>query len=191
MARRADSSNTMKQNQDPEIMIDYVLELARPKGERHLDNGTALVEPAPDIAPMAWRHLIYAPMTSADMAEIEGKLHQRFPDQMRRFYKYHNGISLFAHGLDVWGKRYNWARTGDAVWQPFDIVTLNRPGGRPKNSPYEVVFFGTTDRSENWVYFHSPTGIIGKTGRNIFNERETWSEFDTWLAAEISLRFLG
>jgi len=174
---------------NPKILIDQVLQHAQSKGERRLDNGTRLVEPAPDIAPQAWRHLIFAPIPDADLAEIEGMLHQRFPDQLRMFYKTSNGISMFGGGIDVWGKRYNWARSGDAVWQPFDIVSHNHPADRPKHSPYEVVYFGSSDRGENRVYFRSGSGIIGKTGRKIFDEKETWIDFDTWLGAEILMRF--
>jgi len=165
--------------------VNSILEKSSKAGEKQLANGTRLVEPAPQIAPKAWRHVVFAALDLERIHEIELERHQRLPQQLENFFRAFNGISMFGNELNIWGKRLNYIRIGDDIWQPFDIVRHNVPSERPNHSPYTVVYFGSTDRGQKWVFFNSVDESIGKTCRHKFHSEGSWPDFDSWLRDEL------
>lgn len=116
-----------------------VVEKWAPRGETVLDTENKLICPVPDVAPEAWLHVLFAPASSSQIsrAETEGDW---FPPEFHDFLPGVNGISLFSGHVDVWGIRTTHVRAGDAPRQPFDILSLNRPGQRPLGSPTRSFF---------------------------------------------------
>lgn len=172
-----------------ETNVSQLLEKIRVKystcGERILTNGTILVCSAPEIAPQAWLHQFYPPMEPEQLIFVEDHLGQALPSEIKDFYQQNNGIGLFGYKIEIWGKRRSYKRTGDDMWQPFDIVSHNAKNEIPANSPENVVFFGSAERGDSWVYFYTNSRIVGKTPRFQFHELRTWSNFNLWLIDEI------
>lgn len=154
-------------------------------GEKLTPSGARLISPAPEIAPAAWHHIAFPPLVTSEVRKLEVNLHQQLPTQFEQFLCKFNGISLFGNRLNIWGKRRSWNRTGDDVWQPFDIVDHNASYERPPKSPYQVVYFGSTDHGTNWVFFRSD-GTVGKSPREEFWDVGTWRDFDTWGTFEMN-----
>jgi hypothetical protein len=167
-------------------VIESVLHWASQRGEKLLDNGVRLVEPAPDIAPKAWRHIVYPPITENEILGIETTLRQRLPQDLREFYKNYNGISLFGGGVTIWGKRQDYVREGDGMWQPFDLVQHNAAGNRPSGSPYQLIYFGSSERGSNRLFFEPDSGEIGKTSAYSFTEIVRWPNFKAFILSEIA-----
>ena len=167
--------------------INSILQKSGNAGERRLANGTRLVEPAPDIGQKAWRHLAFASLADEELSKLEHELRQRLPPQLKMFFRKHNGISLFGNEINIWGKRSNFVRSGDDIWQPFDIVRHNNPSERPRSCPYSIVFFGSTNQGEKWVFFSPDDGSIGKTSRTRYQPEQSWPDFNSWLLDELAV----
>ena len=88
---------------------------------------------------------------------------------------------MYGSEIVIWGARANYRRTGDDIWQPFDIVRHNSRLELPSNGPADAVYFGSTNRGEYWVFYECPDEVIGKTERRDFKRVQQWSDFDTWL----------
>ena len=157
------------------------------RGEKVLSTGVRLVCPTPHVAPEAWLHVLFPPLAPEKIAETERKLGALLPEDFKKFLMQANGLMLFSYRIDVFGVRETWVRTGDAAWQPHDLVNHNYETGRPAGSPAEVIFFGSVERSE-WCFFEFQEGKyrVGKTSREIFRPSAYWENFASWLLSEIS-----
>lgn len=171
--------------------IKSIFDADRSAGELRLPDGTWLVSPAPEIAPKAWHHVMFAPPLSlSEINEIEVALNSRLPSAMRELLLLCNGMSLAGRKISIWGKRRTWERTVDKAWQPFDIVHHNIESERPANSPAEVIFIGSIDQGEKWVFYdNSPEtyGRIAETERMLFSPSRYWPDFDTWILDKLEM----
>lgn len=166
--------------------IEGVLLKSVPNGHKRLTNGTRLFGRAPEIGPEAWYHLVFAPLNTSQIRGIEKALHQSLPGDFEFFLNRYNGISMFGNQINIWGKRSSWNRSGNNIWQPFDIVSHNRPGERPKGSPYTIVYFGSVSRGNRWVFFQPSNGTVGRTDRRDYLPECLWPDFESWMLDELA-----
>src|SRR6516164_3727297 len=143
--------------------LDNVLEiidLYKHLGERVLTNGTRLVAPMPQIAPEAWLHAVYGPLSSSGVQRIEKELGCEVPAVFSDYLQRCNGMWLFSGAFSIYGLRSSYERTGDAAWQPFDLSTPNVEE-RPRGSKTSFFFVGGysddgsnlfIDRTDNKAY---------------------------------------
>jgi SMI1/KNR4 family protein SUKH-1 len=78
----------------------------------------------------AYLHVIFPPVDENLIAQAEQRLRRAVPRSLRDVWSDCNGLSVFGGALDLFGCRANWKRSGDSVWQPYDIEdpnTLERP----------------------------------------------------------------
>ena len=165
--------------------IRQILNSARSDGERVLEDGTWLVSPAPEIAPQAWHHVLFAPALSFDeIDEMETALNARFPDDLRGVFLKCNGFRLFGGKISLWGKRRTWERSIDKAWQPFDMIDHNREAERPLGSPSETVFIASLEGGSKLAYFEifsEGRGGVGMTHCKSFSPLKKWPNFNSWI----------
>lgn|GEM_PF-1759991 len=166
-----------------ENLIHNLLNEVKKDGEQRLENGVWLVRPAPEIAPKAWTHIVYPPLSESDINDLELQLSFRFPSQIRNFFLHFNGASFFGSQLTLWGKRSSYSRQGISSWQPFDIVSHNAPSERPPGSPYSIVYFGSTECGDKRL-FVSKDGVIGKTPTQVFRSEVSWPDFESFFQSQ-------
>lgn len=157
------------------------------RGEKVLDNGTRLICPTPHVGSDAWLHCLFANLSTSDVDKLEEQAGVLFPEEFREFLFKANGVSLFSSNIAVFGKRFSYVRTGDASWQPFDIIHFNEDS-RPTNSPTNVYFFASPDRGDTCCFFEAVgegAYRVGKTNRDEFLPLQYWQNFWEWLFSEV------
>jgi hypothetical protein len=153
-------------------------------GTQKLNDGTELIGRAPHIAPMAWLHTIYMPLSNEEIMELESRVQQRIPSSYKNFLLISNGLNVFNTTLSLYGLRRNYKRTVDDVWQPFDIILPNTVE-KPSNADNNNFIIGSYDWDGSYIY-------IDKTSNKVFLcERENatplfeWENFELMLDSEI------
>jgi hypothetical protein len=153
-------------------------------GTQKLNDGTELIGRAPHIAPMAWLHTIYMPLSNEEIMELESRVQQRIPSSYKNFLLISNGLNVFNTTLSLYGLRRNYKRTVDDVWQPFDIILPNTVE-KPSNADNNNFIIGSYDWDGSYIY-------IDKTSNKVFLcEREDatplfeWENFELMLDSEI------
>jgi hypothetical protein len=142
--------------------VSRVVEQARSFGFRQLPNGAKLYGHVPHVAPEAWLHQLYAPLSEHDILSLEKTLGQTIPDDFREFVRHTNGISLFSGSLSIYGKRISYARSGDEAWQPFCIVTANTLD-RPAHATSRQIVVGSYRNDGSLVFLDVNDGIAFRT----------------------------
>jgi len=163
-----------------------ILESWSTKGERRLASGAWLICPTPHVAPEAWLHVVFPPLSDNDIRDLEKQCGSVLPTDFREFLLRANGVSIFSSRIKVWGLRRSYARTGDEAWQPFDLPSHNEKYERPLGSPDTVLYFGSDDNGAARCFFE-PKGDscrVGKTSRERFHPIQYWSDFWDWLLNE-------
>lgn len=90
------------------------------------DNGSVLLKNVPMVAPMAYFHYIFSPMSEKQVDSLETVMAYPIPEEIRLFFLEMNGLKIFCGTLYINGVRTNSARTAEANnQQPFDIVLPN------------------------------------------------------------------
>lgn len=122
-----------------EIMA--VLETASALGWRMLPDGTQLIGRVPHVAPEAWLHQVFRPLSPEEIAQLERRLRRPVPQDYRELLLSANGLGVFSDSLSLDGLRKNYARTGDDRWQPYSIETPN-VFERPRDAEEDCFFIG-------------------------------------------------
>lgn len=157
-----------------------VTDRAKAFGHRVLSNGTELVGHLPHVAPEAWLHQLFAPLTATELAVWEQALGGALPPALRTFYRHHNGLNLFSRALALHGRRRSYERSGDAAWQPFDVDDQNRyrRGGPVRGRLYLA---GNADTL--WLSLDLHTHAVQRT-RADGAQVQQWPSFEDMLVAE-------
>jgi hypothetical protein len=161
--------------------ISRIFEQASAFGELRLANGAVLYGHTPHVAPEAWFHQVFAPLTDAEIAQLSETIGHVFPEQLCSFLRQSNGLGLFSYALSLYGKRRNYARTGDDVWQPFCIVTANTLE-RPNHARDGQIVIGGY-RQDGSLLFIDRDGSVFRTrarSKKVLNRWESlWAMLDS------------
>lgn len=167
---------------------DFILNKALPYknlGHKILSDGTELFGNDKQIAPQAWLHQIYPPLTDVEIEEMEKMIGNELPDSIRNFYKEMNGFSVFVKKLTIDGLRKNFSRSIEASWQPFSIETVNKKE-RPKNAKEEYIFIGSYSETGNLIYIDAKNGKLSICKVNNANPIITYENLFNFLLEELS-----
>lgn len=154
-------------------------------GEERLEDGTLLVGRAPHIAPMAWLHRIYSPLTNEQIKILEEQLNLEIPVSYKLFLRVTNGLDVFnCFSLD--GMRKSYSRNINDVWQPFDIITPNTIE-RPKKAKRNIFYIGGYSSEDGArLYLNSDDNSVHLCERWKTKSLYKWNSFDEMLLSEIS-----
>lgn len=153
-------------------------------GEKTIGSGTILIGRAPHIAPQAWLHSFFDPLTENEIQLLEGLLTTVIPDQYKEFLMVTNGLGIFNTTISLFGMRRNYGRSVDAVWQPFDIVIPNK-NEKPPNAKINIFIIGSYDWDGSYLYIDSKTNKVHMCERGDSTSLYEWSDFYTMLESEI------
>lgn len=154
-------------------------------GEEQAMNGTLLIGRAPHIAPLAWLHSIYPPLSENQLRQIEHSIKISIPKQYRMFLSTTNGLNFFNTTLSLYGLRSNFKRNIQDVWQPFDIVAPNTIE-KPLNAAKDDFIIGTYDWDGSYVYIDSKFERVHLCHRENSTSLYSWESFDAMLELEIN-----
>lgn len=154
-------------------------------GEKLLHDGTQLIGKALHIAPQAWLHCIYPPLNSDDIAVLEKELNQQIPDVYKQFLRISNGLSVFNTTLSLFGRRCNYRRSADDVWQPFDIVRSNTIE-KPKNASENIFIIGCYDWDGSYLYIDANDSSIHLCETDDVKSLYEWKSFEDMLYSEVN-----
>jgi hypothetical protein len=161
-----------------------IMQSARGLGCRVLDDGTRLIGRVPHVGSQAWLHLLFPPMSDPDIAEVENEIGIPFPEALIDFYSLANGLSLFSDSLSIYGRRDNYQRTGDSVWQPFNIVTSNTIERLSDAKPSYLFIGGYPSRKGFYLYIDTRELCVYRCTRQSSKPLAKWQSFEEMLVAE-------
>jgi hypothetical protein len=147
-------------------------------------DGTELVGRARHLAPEAWLHVIFRPLTAAEVEELEAALARPVPQEYRALLERCNGLYLFSGSLSLDGLRTSHERTS-GTRQPFplDIPNVHE---RPAGAPDSAFFLGGYKKDGSLAYLDADTGAVCRCGRRSARPLNRWESLDGFLAAEFA-----
>lgn len=170
--------------------IDEIIEILnrwKNGGKKKLSNGTELICHVPHVAPEAWLHEIYAPLSKENIESLENAVPLKLPQEYKEFLLRTNGINIFSDSLSIWGLRKSYSRSGDEAIQPYDVISMNKE--RPKNCPDTWLFFAGYSWDGTRLFFDlSSERDSGKVYRcERYNARiiQEWPSLGEFLTSEV------
>jgi hypothetical protein len=160
-----------------------IMERATHLGVRLLENGTRLIGHVPHVAPEAWLHVVFPPLSARHVKQVEKDIGNTLPDSFASFLMRSNGLSLFSSRLSIDGLRWSYARSGDAAWQPFDIITPNILE-RPRHSKNSFIFIGGYGSDGSLLYIDNSTFKVYRCSNRSAKPLNDWPNFETMLEEE-------
>lgn len=170
--------NVILQQVMPEI------ESAKRFGVRQLQDGTKLYGRVPHVAPDAWFHLCFAPLSEERLDRLECVLQRPIPSSYRDFLaKVSNGLDIFCGSLSLDGLREDFTRSGDAVWQPFSIGTPNLDERLP-DALQEHFFIGGYQDDASLLYMCGKQ--VCRCSRTSVRALNVWTDLADMLVSEVA-----
>ena len=166
----------------PFAEILSIIEKAKSLGFRVLENGTQLVGAVPHVAPEAYIHKVFAPLSENQILYLEGAVLKRsIPASYKELLAHCNGLSLFSGSLSLDGYRKSYTRHGDEVWQPFAIETPNLIE-RPADAERDAFFVGGYKADGSVLYILE--GKAYRSPRRSAKPLNEWNNFWEMLLSE-------
>jgi hypothetical protein len=167
--------------------LDKVLQIVetyRHLGERTLYDGTRLVGHVPHVAPQAWLHSIYAPLSGRAVAALEARLECTIPTVFGDFLQRCNGLHLFSAQLHIGGSQDAVTRIGDeGLWKPFDLGIPNLYE-RPTGAKPTFFFIGGYQQDGSHLYIDAADRRVHRCKMRTAKSLNCWSDFGTVLEQE-------
>ena len=166
-------------------MISHALEILKSYkhlGEKQLKNGTLLIGKAPHIAPEAYLHSIFKPLTENEIIETEKILKQTIPDDYKEFLRISNGLHIFNTTLSLYGRRTNNSRSIEDI-QPFDLDIPNIYE-KPKNADKNIFIIGSYDWDGSYLYVDKNDNSVHLCERENAKSLYKWNNFAEMLLSE-------
>jgi hypothetical protein len=104
-------------------------------GKEKKPDGTMFYGRAPHVAPVAFLHKLYPPLTDEQIIELGNVAGNKIPRHLADLYRECNGLHYFSDSLSIDGLRIEGAH------QPYDIDIPN-VYERPKDAEDNIIFFG-------------------------------------------------
>ncbi len=153
-------------------------------GHHVLADGTQLIGRAKHIGSEAWLHLLFAPISDADVDSLESSVGIRFPEVFRDFLTLANGLSLFSNSLSIYGQRLSYDRTGEKVWQPFSILTPNTFERLPDAKSTHLFIGGYPSGRGYYLYIDIDELRVYRCSRQSSKPLHKWGSFSEMLVCE-------
>ena len=157
-------------------------------GYRELNNGAHLIGHVPHVAPKAWLHTVYSPLSEAHILELENNIRISFPYSFISLSKLSNGLRIFSDTLSIDGYRLSYNRVGDEAIQPYSILTQDLDE-RPKDSRVSFLYIGgyfTNDGSS--LYIDNDTDMVYRCTHKSSQPLNQWNNlWDMLLSKTIRL----
>ncbi len=154
-------------------------------GTKTIPGRVRLIGHVPHVAPEAYIHQIFEPLSEGDIRDLEQAVQSVFPDSLKKFYLVANGINLFSCSLVIYGRRIGAGRTGDDIWQPFSIVIPNT-FERPKDAEPHHLLVGSYKWDGSKLVLDTLSGQVAWTPRGTVRAVKTWPSFMDMLSQETS-----
>jgi hypothetical protein len=152
-------------------------------GTRILGNGTTLIGHVPHLAPEAWLHTIFTPLNSEELNQVASAVGGKIPSVFASFLLRCNGLRLFSCSVTIDGLRTSFARTGDAVWQPFSIRTPN-VDERPRWAKPTFFFVGGYQWDGSLLYLDNSNQQVFRCRTKSSKVLTEWPSFEVMLETE-------
>jgi hypothetical protein len=146
--------------------------------------GCRLIGHVPHVAPQAYLHRLFGPLSDPDIDLLESQTERALPHSLRAFYACSNGLNLFSSALIVYGLRSSWNRADvrAMLCQPFDARTPNL-WERPLHYPSDAVVISTY-QDRTFVAVHGD-GTVDRSVRDGSVRLNRWASIGDWLESEV------
>jgi len=109
--------------------IEATLDSIRSYGDgqnRSTPNGTDLIQHVPHVAPLAYLHSVFPPLSESAVDELNEAVGGVLSADYREFLLKANGLTVFTSALSLYGIRYNASKGIEAAQQqPYDLYSAN------------------------------------------------------------------
>lgn len=168
------------------VEVRSILDRWHEQGSRVLNNGAELICHVPHVAPEAWFHTLYAPLTEADIKLLEADLGVQLPLHLSSLYCRTNGLKAFSDELAVYGLRRNYIRTGDDARQPYEVREPNTYFSLPGWQRGQCLVVGSYREDASPVLYPNRSGSeIARVDRGTGEVLARWPSLWVWLRKEL------
>ena len=166
--------------------IDASLQRHAHLGTRSFGDGTALIGHLPRLAPHAFLHRIFGPLSDTEIRQIEERLQMQVPPSLAEFYRHFNGVMLFDTAICVYGLRRSWDRADVDAMQcnPFDVYVPTLTYRSCSPSGHGIAISQYDDLSQVLV---EPDGTVVRVRESPLHPGEVlnrWGSLGDWLLSE-------
>lgn len=162
-----------------------LLETSSNAGDSTNEMGTRLIGHVPQIAPKAYMHVVYAPLTEAQLREFRGRLGRPVPAEYGEFLTHANGLSLFVGEMRVLGYVPTMRRASTSVHNYPSNVMIPNVSARIAGLSHGAVVVGWYRADGSYVAIEENGTVIQLDSKLRVGCMQTWPSFDSWVTSEI------
>ena len=151
---------------------------------RVMENGARLLVHTPHVAPRAYLHSIFPPLSSIEIFDLDVSVGEVLSEDYRTLLSESNGLELFSNALSIYGLVTENRRSVDAVLkQPFDIVSPN-VDEYPRFAAEGHCIIGSFKTDGSLILTDILTPSIVRVDRDAYEELNRWECLRNFLTSE-------
>ena len=160
-----------------------IIEKAKSFGYQENKNGSKLYGHVPHIAPFAWFHTTYKPLSFWKIRKLEKMMNKNIQDVYKQFLKMTNGIDIFSNTLSLYGYMGIINRSDFNDRNPYNLINPNTIE-RIDTAPDNWFFIGSYGPNADQLFIDTSTDKIYRCERWTTNIISSWPDFWTMLFSE-------
>ncbi len=158
-------------------------------GTKRTETGAVLIGHVSHVAPEAWFHTIYKPLTGKEIEQVEDQLKITLPPPYTEFLRLTNGLNVFSDALALYGLRHSYERNSEACWEPYDMVAMNEPLEKPRDASASILIIGSYEWDGSPLYIdlesQDPARVF-RCSRESSLPLNSWDSFWQMLYSEVA-----
>jgi hypothetical protein len=162
------------------------LDLSSNAGDVTNAMGTRLIGHAPDIAPKAFVHVVYAPLGEIALQEFGERLGRSIPPQFREFLTCANGLLIFSGAIRVMGYVPLKIQADTSIYNYPSNIMIPNVSARIRGLSHGTVVVGWYKADGSNVSIEEDGTAVRFDAKGNGAAIQAWPDFDSWLISEVS-----
>lgn len=163
-----------------------LLEKSSHLGELKNEMGTRLIGHCPHIAPKAYLHVIYAPLSQAELEEFHSRTGRAVDYQLNNFLHYANGIMIYSGALRVLGYVPLQRKSDTDIYNYPSNIIIPNVSARIKGLSKGAVIVGFYKIDGSYASIEEDGSVVRFNTKGDGSLIQQWSGFENWLLSEIT-----
>lgn len=155
-------------------------------GDTTNEAGTRLIGHVPTIAPKAFTHVIYSPIESVELQELEQRYGSKIPEEVSNFLALSNGMMIFSGSIRVFGYEPLERRFDSGIHNYPSSVSIPNISTRVRGSNEGSFIIGWYKADGSYVSIEHDGNVLRFKPRDDGKIIKSWPNFYNWLTTEIA-----
>ncbi|MBK8186909.1 MAG: SMI1/KNR4 family protein [Cellvibrio sp.] len=147
--------------------------------------GTRLIGHCPHIAPQAYLHVLYAPLSEEELQEFRERIGRPVNHELDNFYRFVNGIMIYSGAIRVLGYVPLKRKSNTQIYNYPSNIIIPNVSARIKGLSDGAIIIGFYQADGSYASIEENGCVVRFDAKGDGSLIQKWPSFENWLSSEV------